>query len=182
MKSVGSHCSVSLLFVTKVMVWHCVSNSHKVMSALTVMLTSNGCCGDFIEILRVLLIHLHESFSWWEWDFLFLSISTKVNGACLSLLWFMIYTLTACQSKYLFQKQYFILVTVYFLRLEDVIVVSLAICYRRAPLDFLGGWRSLITPEATSFPLMSIGGFVRWFIGLIWSLICSEINLATVVG
>jgi hypothetical protein len=49
-------------------------------------------------------------------------------------------------------------------------------------LDFLGGWRSLITPEATSFPLMFIGGFVRWFIGPIWSLIRLEINLTTVVG
>ncbi len=33
MKSVGSHCSLSLLVVMKVMVWHFVSNSHKVMTA-----------------------------------------------------------------------------------------------------------------------------------------------------
>jgi hypothetical protein len=33
MKSVGSHCSLSLLFMMKVMVWHFVSNSHKVMTA-----------------------------------------------------------------------------------------------------------------------------------------------------
>ncbi len=42
----GSHRSMSLLFVMKVMVGHFVSNSHKVMSALTVMLTSIGCCGE----------------------------------------------------------------------------------------------------------------------------------------
>ncbi len=50
MKSLGSHGSSSLLFVMKVMVWHHVSNSHKVMTALIFMFPSNCCCGDFSVI------------------------------------------------------------------------------------------------------------------------------------
>jgi hypothetical protein len=38
MKSMDSHGSSSLLLVMKVMVWHFVSNSHKVMTALIVMI------------------------------------------------------------------------------------------------------------------------------------------------
>jgi hypothetical protein len=38
MNSVGSHGSLSLPFVMKVMVCHFVSNSHEVMTALTVVL------------------------------------------------------------------------------------------------------------------------------------------------
>jgi hypothetical protein len=38
MNSVGSHGSLSLPFVMKVMVCHFVSNSHEVMTALIVML------------------------------------------------------------------------------------------------------------------------------------------------
>jgi hypothetical protein len=38
MSSVGSHGSLSLLFVMKVMVCHFVSNSHEVMTALIVVL------------------------------------------------------------------------------------------------------------------------------------------------
>jgi hypothetical protein len=38
MNSVGSHGSLSLLFVMKVMVCHFVSDSHEVMTALIVML------------------------------------------------------------------------------------------------------------------------------------------------
>ncbi len=46
MKSwVCNGCS-SLLFLMKVIVWQFVSNSHKVMTALIVKLSSN-CCGDF---------------------------------------------------------------------------------------------------------------------------------------
>jgi hypothetical protein len=39
-KSVGNSCSLSLLFMVKVTVWHFVSNSHKVRTALIAMLTS----------------------------------------------------------------------------------------------------------------------------------------------
>jgi hypothetical protein len=39
--------SLSLLFMMKVMVWHFVSDSHKVMTALIVVLPSNCCCGVF---------------------------------------------------------------------------------------------------------------------------------------
>jgi hypothetical protein len=39
MNSVGSHGTLSLLFVIKVMVCHFVSNSHKVMTALIVVLS-----------------------------------------------------------------------------------------------------------------------------------------------
>jgi hypothetical protein len=50
MKTVGSHGSSSLLFLMKLlMVWHFVSNSHKVMTALIVMLPSN-CSRDFSAI------------------------------------------------------------------------------------------------------------------------------------
>jgi hypothetical protein len=51
MKSVvDSHGSSSLLFAMKVMmVWHFVSNSHKVMTAPIVVLPSDCCCcGDFL--------------------------------------------------------------------------------------------------------------------------------------
>jgi hypothetical protein len=37
MKSVGSHGSLSLPYTVKVMVWHFVSNSHEVMTALIVI-------------------------------------------------------------------------------------------------------------------------------------------------
>jgi len=46
MNSVGSHGSLSLLFMMKVMVCHFVSDSHEVMTALIVVLP-NCCCGDF---------------------------------------------------------------------------------------------------------------------------------------
>jgi hypothetical protein len=49
MKSVGTNGSLSLLFIMKVMVWHFVSNSHKVVTALLVMLPPK-CCGDFSAI------------------------------------------------------------------------------------------------------------------------------------
>ncbi len=38
MNSVGSHGSLSLLFMMKVMIWHFVGASHKVMTALIVLL------------------------------------------------------------------------------------------------------------------------------------------------
>jgi hypothetical protein len=47
-ESVGSCGSSSLLFAKKVMVWHFLSNSHEVMTALIVMLPSS--CGDFAAI------------------------------------------------------------------------------------------------------------------------------------
>jgi hypothetical protein len=51
MKSVCSHGSLSMLFVMqKVMVWHFESNSHKVMTAFSVMLASNWCSGGFSAI------------------------------------------------------------------------------------------------------------------------------------
>jgi hypothetical protein len=52
MMSVGSHGTASLLFVMKVTVWYFLSDSHKVMIALAVILPSNCCCfcGDFSGI------------------------------------------------------------------------------------------------------------------------------------
>ncbi len=54
MTSVGSHGTASLLFVMKVTVWYFVSDCHKVMIALAVILPSNCCCccfcGDFSGI------------------------------------------------------------------------------------------------------------------------------------
>jgi hypothetical protein len=53
MMSVGSHGTASLLFVMKVTVWHFVSDGHKVMIALAVILPANCCCcfcGDFSGI------------------------------------------------------------------------------------------------------------------------------------
>jgi hypothetical protein len=48
MKSVGSHGSLSLLFVMKVMVRHFVSNSDEVMTTLIVVFPLKCCCGDFL--------------------------------------------------------------------------------------------------------------------------------------
>jgi len=50
MKSVGSHGSLSLLFVMKVMVWHFMSDSHRVLATLIIMLSCNRCCGDFSAV------------------------------------------------------------------------------------------------------------------------------------
>jgi hypothetical protein len=47
-KSLCSHGSLLMLFVVKVMVLCFVSNSHKVMTALIVMLPLNCCFGDVI--------------------------------------------------------------------------------------------------------------------------------------
>jgi hypothetical protein len=44
MKSVGSHGSLSLLFVMNMMVWHLVSDPYKVMTVLIVMLSSKFLC------------------------------------------------------------------------------------------------------------------------------------------
>jgi len=45
-KSVRSCGSSSLLSMIQVMVWYFLSDSHKVVAALIVMLPSNCCCGD----------------------------------------------------------------------------------------------------------------------------------------
>jgi len=50
LKSVGSHGSLSLLFVMKVKVWHFVSKSHKVMTTLIAELPSNYYCEEFSTI------------------------------------------------------------------------------------------------------------------------------------
>jgi hypothetical protein len=63
MKSAGSHGSVSLLFVMKVMVWNFVGNSHKVMTATSVMLPSNCCWGDFSAISY--MCDVAEADAWW---------------------------------------------------------------------------------------------------------------------
>jgi hypothetical protein len=49
MKSVGSHGSLLLLLMVKVMVWHFVSNPHKVMTTPIIMLSSKCCCAVFSE-------------------------------------------------------------------------------------------------------------------------------------
>ncbi len=54
MNSVGSHGSLSLLFVMKVMVCHFVSNSHEVMTALIVVLP--------IIIVVEISLQLHQAF------------------------------------------------------------------------------------------------------------------------
>jgi hypothetical protein len=46
----GSHGGLSMLFMMKVMVQHCVSSCHKVMTAPIAMLPSKCCCGDFSTI------------------------------------------------------------------------------------------------------------------------------------
>jgi hypothetical protein len=55
MNSVGSHGSLSLLFVMKVMVCHFVSDSHEVMTALIVMLS--------IIVVVEISLQLHQAFS-----------------------------------------------------------------------------------------------------------------------
>jgi hypothetical protein len=54
MNSVGSHSSLSLLFVMKVMVCHFVSDSHEVMTALIVMLP--------IFVVVEISLQLHQAF------------------------------------------------------------------------------------------------------------------------
>jgi hypothetical protein len=63
MKSAGSHGSVSLQFVMTVMVWNFVGNSHKVMTAISVMLPSNCCWGDFSAISYI--CDVAEADAWW---------------------------------------------------------------------------------------------------------------------
>jgi hypothetical protein len=53
MNSVGSHGSLSLLFVMKVMVCHFVSDSHEVMTALIVMLS--------IIVFVEIFLQLHQA-------------------------------------------------------------------------------------------------------------------------
>jgi hypothetical protein len=55
MNSVGSHGSLSLPFVMKVMVCHFVSDSHEVMTALIVMLP--------IIVVVEISLQLHQAFS-----------------------------------------------------------------------------------------------------------------------
>ncbi len=47
MKSMGSHGSLSLQFMMKVMVWHFVSECHKFLTTLIVPLPVKSCSGDF---------------------------------------------------------------------------------------------------------------------------------------
>jgi len=54
-----SHGNLLLLFVVKVMVWCFVSNSHKVMTALVVMLPSNCCSGDFLCDFKDMKFQFH---------------------------------------------------------------------------------------------------------------------------
>jgi hypothetical protein len=64
MKSVGSHGSLSLLFVMEVTVWHFVTNSHKVMTALIVVLPLECCCVcllfasccEYVDLLSLIMI------------------------------------------------------------------------------------------------------------------------------
>jgi hypothetical protein len=50
MKSRGSHWQLVTAICDELMVWHFVSNSHKVMTALVVMCPSNCRCGDISAI------------------------------------------------------------------------------------------------------------------------------------
>jgi hypothetical protein len=56
MKPVGSHGSLSLLFVMKVMVRHFVSNSDEVMTTLIVVFPSKCCCGFSLRSHRYIQI------------------------------------------------------------------------------------------------------------------------------
>ncbi len=47
-KSVGSHGSLSLQFEMKVMVWNSVSDIHKVMTTLIVVVVHKTCCRIFL--------------------------------------------------------------------------------------------------------------------------------------
>lgn len=53
----GSHGSLSLLFVIKVMLRYFVSDSHKVRIALIVVLPPK-CCGDFSAIPWIWIMHI----------------------------------------------------------------------------------------------------------------------------
>jgi hypothetical protein len=55
MNSVGSHGSLSPLFMMRVMVCHFVSDSHEVMTALIVMLS--------LIVVAEISLQLHQAFS-----------------------------------------------------------------------------------------------------------------------
>jgi len=59
MNSVGSHCSLSLPFVMKVMVCHFVSNSHEVMTALIVVLPLIVVVGISLQLHQSLPCECH---------------------------------------------------------------------------------------------------------------------------
>jgi hypothetical protein len=54
-----SHGSSSLLIMTKVMVWHFVSDSHQVITVLNCMLPSKYCSGDFSVSHRYVYLPFH---------------------------------------------------------------------------------------------------------------------------
>jgi hypothetical protein len=56
MNSVGSHGSLSLLFVMKVMVCHIVSDSHEVMTALIVVLSLIVVVKNSLQLYQALLL------------------------------------------------------------------------------------------------------------------------------
>jgi len=61
-KSLVSQCSSSLLFMIKVMVWHFVSDSHKVMTALIVVLCSIAIAEISLQFLKYLF-----PITWTRW-------------------------------------------------------------------------------------------------------------------
>ncbi len=73
MNSVSSHGSSSLPFVMKVMIWHFVSNSHEVMTALIVMLPLIVVVEISLQLHQSLLCKLEglvasvECGRWWKW-------------------------------------------------------------------------------------------------------------------
>jgi hypothetical protein len=83
MNSVGSHGSLSLLFVMKVMVCHFVSDSHEVMTALIVVL-------PLIVVVEISL-QLHRSnleVVMTQCMILLSDLSDVEDAICLTLLWF----------------------------------------------------------------------------------------------
>ncbi len=78
------------------MVSHFVSNSHEVMTTLSVMLPSNCCCGDFSAISLIWVIH-KAALHWpsvvlcWYFNSLVTSALTEVMSK--KLIWWDVYTL-----------------------------------------------------------------------------------------
>jgi hypothetical protein len=55
MQSMGTSGNSFVLFITKVMVWLYISNSHKIKIALIIMLPSNCCFEDFFNLVDNIL-------------------------------------------------------------------------------------------------------------------------------
>jgi hypothetical protein len=70
MNSVGSHGSLSVLFMMRVMVWCFVSNTHKVMTAFIVMSPSRCCSWVFSTVLYIASVSTRLARYWPSYSYI----------------------------------------------------------------------------------------------------------------